>query len=112
MKLFKPKNKVINIPSPLVRQSSWHRVSRDPSVDWVFIFMTFVACTAILIVVGFSTYISVEASLSKQPDPTIIHAKSPINVQELNDMVKYFDTRAEKYSAASKGIGVSGDPSL
>ena len=112
MNIFSHKNKTVTNNSPLIRQNSWHRIAREPSVDWIFIFLVSVLCAALLIVVGVTTYLDVDDTLSKPSETIVAHVHAPIDIKGLDSVSKYFEARTTKHDAILKGTAQPVDPSL
>ncbi len=107
MQLFKTKkdNKPIMVRS--VKEPSWHRVSRDPFVDWVFMLLVALCIVAIMAIFAVSAYVDVGVSMTYGSDQGASKSKNIIDTAQLESFVSSIDRRI-KNSTSIKNSGFMG----
>ncbi|MEK7646302.1 MAG: hypothetical protein AAB381_01235 [Patescibacteria group bacterium] len=94
------------------RGGFFHRIGRDPYMDWGGMFGTVVVITLALIALGGYAYMTREHRLSDASN--LDTAKKPETIDEatLQSIIERFSARAAERAVLIKGYGGFGDPSL
>ena len=93
-----------------MKSLNWKKISRDPSIDWIFMLTVGLAVVTIVIAVGIFSYIDVGQATSSISDLTATSRPLPIiNAKELKRVVSKINS---KIDAGAGTIVVHGDPSL
>jgi hypothetical protein len=97
---------------PSTQGGFFHRIGRDPYVDWGGMFATVFVITLALIAFGAYTYMTREARLSDAS--SLNSAKKPETIDEtkLQSLIERFSARAAERAVLLKGYGGFPDPSL
>ncbi|MFA6458914.1 MAG: hypothetical protein WCV79_00745 [Candidatus Paceibacterota bacterium] len=107
--IFKKKNsqKVLRDP-----ESMWHRIFRDPYIDWSIAIVISIVVVVSLVLASYFVFVK-SASLDKGSSSAVgASKKTLLDESKLDQVLRDYDARAADRAQLERGYSGVGDPSL
>jgi len=102
MDIFKKKIEHKDIQS--LKESSWHRLSRDPFVDWIFILALSITLVALALVIAIWKYVDTGIAVSGGDTGSSMELRKPIDTNELKRFADSLTKRVGTTRAIKSGV--------
>ncbi len=95
-----------------MRHSIFHRIGREPVLDWGIILAVSAALAIVFVISGFALFTAIEGRISDQLALPIQTGSRNSGGDELARTLKLYDHRAEVWTSTKYGYTGQGDPSF
>ncbi len=95
-----------------MRHSIFHRIGREPVLDWGIILAVSTAVAVVLVISGFVLFTEIEGRILSQLSIPVLTSSHNSGGDELTRTLKLYDHRAEIWSATRYSYSGQGDPSF